>query len=85
MIQTGNIYQENCIETLKRMPDGMLDMTLTSPPYDDLRDFVAQFGKMWGKGGPLERVGLVPFAGADADAAARQAGELKPLDPATLK
>jgi phosphate transport system substrate-binding protein len=40
---------------------------------------------MWGKGGPLERVGLVPFAGADADAATKQAGELKPLDPATLK
>jgi len=50
-----------------------------------LRDFVAQFGKMWGKGGPLERVGLVPFAGADADASTKQAGELKSLDPATLK
>jgi DNA modification methylase len=39
MIQPGKVYHENCIETLKRMPDGFLDMTLTSPPYDDLRDY----------------------------------------------
>ena len=39
MIETGTIYHENCIETLMRMPDGFLDMTLTSPPYDDLREY----------------------------------------------
>jgi phosphate transport system substrate-binding protein len=50
-----------------------------------LRDFAAQYAKMWGKGGPLERIGLVPFGGADADTAAKQATDLKPLDPSTLK
>ena len=50
-----------------------------------LRDFVAVFAKMWSKGGPLERRGLVPFAGADAASAAQQASDLKPLDPSTLK
>ena len=50
-----------------------------------LRDFAAQYAKMWGTGGKLERVGLVPFAGADAEAAAKQAADLKPLDPSTLK
>ena len=50
-----------------------------------LRDFVAAYAKMWGKGGPLERRGLVPFAGADATAATQQATDLKPLDPNTLK
>ena len=50
-----------------------------------LKDFVAQYSKMWGTGGKLERIGLVPFGGADADAASKQAGELKPLDPSTLK
>jgi phosphate transport system substrate-binding protein len=50
-----------------------------------LRDFVAQYAKMWGTGGKLERIGLVPFGGADAEAAAKQAGELTPLDPSTLK
>jgi phosphate transport system substrate-binding protein len=50
-----------------------------------MRDFVASYAKMWGKGGALERVGLVPFGGADADAAAKQATDLKPLDPGGLK
>ena len=50
-----------------------------------LRDFVAQYAKMWSKGGSLERIGLVPFGGADAIAAATQATDLKPLDPGTLK
>jgi phosphate transport system substrate-binding protein len=50
-----------------------------------IRDFVAQFAKMWVKGGALERVGLVPFSGADATAAEQQASVLKPLDPSGLK
>jgi len=50
-----------------------------------LRDFIAQYAKMWSAGGKLERIGLVPFAGTDADAAAKQASEFKPLDPSTLK
>jgi phosphate transport system substrate-binding protein len=50
-----------------------------------LRDFVAAYAKAWGKGGPLEQRGLVPLAGADAAVSAKQANELKPLDPATLK
>jgi phosphate transport system substrate-binding protein len=50
-----------------------------------MRDFVASYAKMWGKGGPLERRGLVPFGGADSTAAAQQASELKPLDPSGLK
>ena len=39
MIEISKIYNENCIETLGRMPDEFLDMTITSPPYDDLRDY----------------------------------------------
>ena len=50
-----------------------------------LRDFVTQYARMWGKGGALERVGLVPFAGSDAAAASQQASDLKPLDPAGVK
>ena len=50
-----------------------------------LRDFVAAYAKAWGKGGPLEKRGLVPLAGADAEGAGKQATELKPLDAATLK
>jgi phosphate transport system substrate-binding protein len=50
-----------------------------------LCDFVAAYAKAWGKGGPLEKRGLVPLAGADAEGAGKQATELKPLDAATLK
>ncbi|WP_308514838.1 substrate-binding domain-containing protein [Sphingomonas flavescens] len=50
-----------------------------------LRDFIAQYAKMWSTGGPLERRGLVPFAGADATAATQQSTALKPLDPSILK
>jgi phosphate transport system substrate-binding protein len=50
-----------------------------------MRDFVTQYSKMWSKGGPLERIGLVPFGGADATAASDQANALKPLDPSGLK
>ncbi len=38
-MKTETIYQENCIETLNRMSDEVIDMTITSPPYDDLRDY----------------------------------------------
>src|SRR5215213_10926193 len=50
-----------------------------------LRNFVAAYAKIWGKGGPLEKRGLVPLGGADSTAAAKQATELKPLDAAGLK
>jgi len=50
-----------------------------------MRDFVAQYAKMYGNGGPLQRIGLVPFAGADATAAEGQASALKPLDSSGLK
>ncbi|HMQ05391.1 MAG TPA: site-specific DNA-methyltransferase [Pyrinomonadaceae bacterium] len=39
MIETEVIYTENCLHTMARMPDDVIDMTITSPPYDDLRDY----------------------------------------------
>ncbi|MBV6496717.1 MAG: site-specific DNA-methyltransferase [Acidobacteria bacterium ACB1] len=38
-MQLNKIYQENCLETMRLMSDDFLDMTITSPPYDDLRDY----------------------------------------------
>mgnify|MGYP001586030130 CR=1 FL=1 len=38
-MELNKIYNEDCLETMKRMPDGFVDMTLTSPPYDNLRDY----------------------------------------------
>src|SRR6185295_14649503 len=39
LIKPGKIYHESCVQTLHRMPDNWLDMTITSPPYDDLRQY----------------------------------------------
>lgn len=35
----NQVYNEDCLETMSRMPDGFIDLTLTSPPYDNLREY----------------------------------------------
>jgi site-specific DNA-methyltransferase (adenine-specific) len=35
----NTIYNEDCLDTLARMPDDFIDLILTSPPYDDMRDY----------------------------------------------
>lgn len=35
----NKIWNENCLETLKRMPDCSIDLIVTSPPYDELMDY----------------------------------------------
>lgn len=39
MIEINKIYQENCLDTMSRMTDNFVDLTVTSPPYDNLRDY----------------------------------------------
>lgn len=39
MIELNKIYCENCLDTMARMPDEFIDLTVTSPPYDGLRDY----------------------------------------------
>jgi phosphate transport system substrate-binding protein len=50
-----------------------------------IKSFIEAYAKAWGKGGPLEKRGLVPLHDADLQAATAQAGALKPLDPSSLK
>lgn len=38
-MELNKVYCENCLDTMKRMPDGFIDLTVTSPPYDDLRTY----------------------------------------------
>lgn len=33
------IYNENCLDTMARFPNDYIDLTLTSPPYDNLREY----------------------------------------------
>jgi len=39
MIEVNKIYNENCLNTMGSMSDDFIDLTLTSPPYDDLRAY----------------------------------------------
>jgi DNA modification methylase len=38
-MEINKIYNESCIDTMARMPDGFVDLSVTSPPYDNLRDY----------------------------------------------
>lgn len=38
-LRLNHIYNENCLDTLTKMPDNFIDMTITSPPYDDMRSY----------------------------------------------
>ena len=39
MIETNNIYNEDCLKTLLNIEDNTIDLTVTSPPYDNLRTY----------------------------------------------
>ena len=39
MFEINKIYNENCLDTMNRMPEESIDLTVTSPPYDDLRTY----------------------------------------------
>ena len=38
-METNRIYNEDCLETMSRMPDDFVKLTVTSPPYDNLREY----------------------------------------------
>jgi len=38
-IKNGRFYLGDCLEVMKEIPDGVVDLTVTSPPYDDLRTY----------------------------------------------
>ena len=39
MITINKVYCENCLDTMAKMPDNFVDLTVTSPPYDNLRTY----------------------------------------------
>lgn len=39
MIELNKIYNMDCLEGLKQLPDKCVDMVITSPPYFNLRDY----------------------------------------------
>ena len=38
-LKINTIYQSDCVEFMKKMEDEIIDLTVTSPPYDELRHY----------------------------------------------
>jgi len=54
MIKLNKIYNEDCLETLKSLPDNYIDCVVTSPPYWGLRDYGLE-PKIWGGNGCIHK------------------------------
>jgi site-specific DNA-methyltransferase (adenine-specific) len=39
MLELNKIYNMDCVEGMKMLPDDCIDLTVTSPPYDNLRTY----------------------------------------------
>ena len=39
MLELNRIYQGDCLDLMREMPDKCVDLTVTSPPYDNLREY----------------------------------------------
>ena len=48
-MKVNKIYNESCLVTMSNMPDNFLDLTVTSPPYDNLRTYNNDIDKSWGE------------------------------------
>lgn len=42
---TSHIKQGDCLKLMKVLPDGAVDLTVTSPPYDNLRNYNGNVGQ----------------------------------------
>ncbi len=39
LIPMNKILNEDCVKGMKKLPDGCIDLVVTSPPYDSIRDY----------------------------------------------
>ena len=49
MLEIDNIYNMDCLEGMKEIPDGSMDLVVTSPPYDNMRTYNNDVDKTWGE------------------------------------
>jgi len=50
LFELNKIYNEDCIETMKRIPDGTVDLMLTDPPYNTTNlewEYAINFELLW--------------------------------------
>lgn len=48
-MEINKIYNESNLETMAKMPNDFIDLTVTSPPYDNLRTYKDDIDKTWGE------------------------------------
>ena len=48
-LKLNKIYHEDCLVTMSNMQNDFLDLTITSPPYDNLRTYKNDIDKTWNK------------------------------------
>lgn len=47
MLELNKIHCGDCLELMKSIPDKSIDLTVTSPPYDNLRTYNNNIDKTW--------------------------------------
>lgn len=77
-IEVNRIYNEDCLDTMSKMPDNLIDLVVTSPPYDSLRDYNGYEFNFEGIAEELFRVvrkgGVVVWVTADATVKGSETG-----------
>ena len=48
MSNSIQLIKGDCVEKMKNIPDGFIDLTVTSPPYDNLRTYNGN-NDLWGE------------------------------------
>jgi DNA modification methylase len=38
-MELNKLYNENCLDTMAQMPDNFIDLVVTSPPYNEIRNY----------------------------------------------
>ena len=38
-IELNKVYNSDCVELMSKLPDNSIDLVVTSPPYDEMRDY----------------------------------------------
>lgn len=78
MIELNKIHHGDCLELMKEIPDGSVDLTVTSPPYDNLRTYTGFSFDFEGIAEGLYRItkpgGVVVWVVADATVKGSETG-----------
>jgi len=45
-MEVNKTYNESCLDTMSKMDKDFIDLTITSPPYDEIRNYNKKIGKM---------------------------------------